>query len=403
MTFAPRLLKVADDAAARHELTTLGVDPVGIERMTAKMLLRLVRIDRVTCRAANILKQEMLALGGDAAVARGTVACSLPTTDVVLIGTLKQLEQLARRLGVQPFGLADLGQELIQLLAWLDKPALLLRGRTVELDLSRPRIMGILNATPDSFSDGGRYNRVDAALMRAGEMVAEGADLIDVGGESTRPGALTVSIEEELDRVIPIIEALRAEFALPLSIDTNKSSVAAAAVAAGVEFVNDISGLQFDPQMAAVVAANSAGLILMHTRGRPETMQHDTNYPNLLGQVISGLRDSLSCALAAGVKAERIAVDPGIGFGKNVSGNLELLRHLDELHSLGRPLLLGTSRKSFIGTILGEDDPVQRLNGSLATVALAVAAGVRLLRVHDVRASREAALTAWAVVSGQHP
>lgn len=403
MTFAPRLLKVADDAAARHELMTLGVDPVGIERMAAKMLLRLVRIDRVTCRAANILKQEMLALGGDAAVARGTVACSLPTTDVVLIGTLKQLEHLAKRLGVQPFGLANLGQELIQLLAWLDKPATLLRGRTVELDLSRPRIMGILNATPDSFSDGGRYNRVDAALMRAGEMVAEGADLIDVGGESTRPGALAVSVEEELDRVIPIIEALHAEFALPLSIDTSKSGVAAAAAAAGVEFVNDISGLQFDAQMAKVVAASSAGLILMHTRGRPETMQHDTKYLDLTGQVISGLRDSLSLALAAGVKVERIAVDPGIGFGKDVAGNLELLRHLDELHSLGRPLLLGTSRKSFIGTILGEDDPVQRLHGSLATVALAVAAGVRLLRVHDVRASREAALTAWAVVSGQRP
>ncbi|MDF1580459.1 MAG: dihydropteroate synthase [Desulfuromonadales bacterium] len=403
MTFAPRLLKVADDTAARDELKTLGVDPVGIERMTAKMLLRLVKIDRVPCRAANILKQEMLALGGDAAVARGTVACSLPTTDVILIGTLKQLEQLARRLGVQPFGLADLGQELIQLLDWLDKPATLLRGRTVELDLSRPRIMGILNATPDSFSDGGRYNRVDAALMRAGEMVAEGADLIDVGGESTRPGALAVSVEEELDRVIPIIEALHAEFALPLSIDTSKSGVAAAAAAAGVEFVNDISGLQFDAQMPKVVATSSAGLILMHTRGRPETMQHDTKYLDLTGQVISGLRDSLSRALAAGVKVERIAVDPGIGFGKDVAGNLELLRHLDELHSLGRPLLLGTSRKSFIGTILGEDDPVQRLHGSLATVALAVAAGVRLLRVHDVRASREAALTAWAVVSGQRP
>ena len=272
-----------------------------------------------------------------------------------------------------------------------------LNGRTCRLELDRPRIMGILNVTPDSFSDGGVYLSPERAIERAMLMADEGADLIDIGGESSRPGAAAISIQEELDRVLPVLEGLAGEIGIPLSIDTSKSAVASSAVAAGAEFVNDISGLQFDPDMAAVVAESGAGLFVMHTRGRPAQMQANTGYSDLLGEVAGCLRESLEMALRAGVAVEKLAVDPGIGFGKDVAGNLELLRRLAELTCLGRPILLGTSRKSFIGRILGQDDPRQRLAGSLATVALGVAGGAQIFRVHDVAPSREAALIARAV------
>lgn len=273
----------------------------------------------------------------------------------------------------------------------------ILAGKTCQLRLERPLIMGVLNVTPDSFYDGGRYRSLDQILSRARTMAAEGADLIDIGGESTRPGSAAVPLQEELDRVVPVIEALHGELALPLSIDTNKSVVAEAAVAAGAEFVNDISGLRFDPAMAATVAASGAGVFLMHTSDRPERMQQHTRYDDLLGDVAAYLRASLALAVAAGIPLEKIALDPGIGFGKSVAGNLEILRHLERLTSLDRPLLLGTSRKSFIGQVLGHADPSQRLAGSLATVALGVAKGAMIFRVHDVAASRDTALMAWAI------
>lgn len=275
-----------------------------------------------------------------------------------------------------------------------------LLGRSCRIELDRPRLMGVLNITPDSFSDGGRFLATDAALAQARRMAAQGADLIDVGGESTRPGAPPVSEQQELDRVLPVIEALRREIEVPISLDTTKHAVARAAVAAGVEFINDVSGLTFDPAMAEVVATSGAGLFVMHTRGRPETMQADTRYRDLVGEVRDGLRHGVATAVAAGVVPERLAIDPGIGFGKDAAGNLELLRRLHELAELGRPILLGTSRKSFIGRVLGQSDPAERQAGTLATVALGVAAGARLFRVHEVGPAREAALMAWAVCRG---
>ncbi|MCM2265188.1 MAG: dihydropteroate synthase [Desulfuromonadales bacterium] len=275
-----------------------------------------------------------------------------------------------------------------------------LLGRSCRLELDRPRLMGVLNVTPDSFSDGGCFLAVEAALAQARRMAAQGADLIDVGGESTRPGAPPVSEQEELDRVLPVVEALRRDIDIPISLDTTKSAVAAAAVAAGAEFVNDVSGLTFDPAMAATVASSGAGLFVMHTRGRPAEMQADTRYVDLVGEVRESLRRSVAAAVAAGVAPERIAVDPGVGFGKDVPGNLELLRRLSDFSELGRPILLGTSRKSFIGRVLGQEDPLARQAGTLATVALGVAAGARLFRVHDVGPAREAALMAWAVCRG---
>jgi dihydropteroate synthase len=295
------------------------------------------------------------------------------------------------------------GEELANLVRRMNHPPRYLQGKNCRLDLSRPRIMGVLNVTPDSFSDGGQYASLDQALQHAVRMTEEGADLIDVGGESTRPGAAPVSVQEEIDRVAPIIEALRREFALPLSIDTSKSKVAQAAMAAGAAFINDISGLHFDPQMADVAAASGAGLFLMHTRGLPQQMQRDTAYDDLLGEILDYLREAMLKAESAGISAQHLAVDPGIGFGKSAEGNLQILRRLTELRVLGRPILLGTSRKSFLGRIISQPDPALRLHATLSTVALGVAHGATIFRVHDVRAAKEAALTAWAVCRGRLP
>ena len=263
--------------------------------------------------------------------------------------------------------------------------------------------MGVLNVTPDSFSDGGNFLGVEQALTQGMRLVAEGADLIDIGGESTRPGADPVSEDEELNRVVPVIERLRKETNLPLSIDTTKSAVARAALLAGANFINDISGLRFDERMVGVAAETGAGVFLMHTRGTPQDMQKITDYDDLLTDVSGYLRQSIDLALAAGVPFRALSVDPGIGFGKSVEGNLALLRHLGQLHKLGCPILLGTSRKSFIGRIIEQDDPGQRLAGTLATLALAVDKGVQIFRVHDVRAAKDAALVAWAIREGQLP
>lgn len=281
-----------------------------------------------------------------------------------------------------------------------DDDPLIFEGRSCSLIIDRPYIMGILNVTPDSFSDGGRYLALEQALAHGRRLAAEGADLIDVGGESTRPGASQVTAQEELDRILPVIEALGREIDLPLSIDTTKSSVARSAVAAGADFVNDISGLTFDAKMAGVIAASGAGVIVMHTSGKPDVMQKNTCYVDLVADVLTALRASIGIAEAAGISRQKIAVDPGIGFGKDVAGNLELLRCTSVLAGLGRPVMLGTSRKSFIGKVLDVDDPDGRLAGTLATIALGYAGGARLFRVHDVAAARQTAMMAQAVCCG---
>jgi len=268
------------------------------------------------------------------------------------------------------------------------------------IDLSRrPCIMGILNVNPDSFSDGGRYIDLGLAEERAFRMVEEGADIIDIGGESTRPNVMPVDADEEMRRVLPVVERLAGRIPVPISVDTYKAVVARETICAGAEIVNDISGLTFDPDMAATVAEAGAGLVVMHTRGRPDAMQKDTSYGNLVAEVMDFLRRSVSMATAAGVAKERIVVDPGIGFAKSVQGNLEILRRLRDFSSLELPVLVGTSRKSFIGTVLGRDVD-QRLFGTAATVALAVANGATIIRVHDVREMRDVADMAHSVL---HP
>ena len=262
----------------------------------------------------------------------------------------------------------------------------------------RTFVMGVVNVTPDSFSDGGQHLERDAAVRHALALAEAGADLLDIGGESTRPGAAPVSVDVELERVLPVLEALRAATDVPVSVDTRKADVARGALRAGAVLVNDVSGLGHDPALAAVVAEAGAALAVMHIQGTPETMQADPRYDDVVAEVIGSLAGSLERAVAAGVPRDRIWVDPGIGFGKTVGHNLFLLRHLSELRVLGAPVLVGTSRKRFLGAVAGGRPPDRRLAGTLASMAaVAVLHGADVVRVHDVLEAKDALAVADAI------
>ncbi len=263
----------------------------------------------------------------------------------------------------------------------------------------RTLVMGVLNVTPDSFSDGGEFFSLERAVAHAEQMIAEAADIIDIGGESTRPGSAFVSEGEELQRVIPVIERLATKSPVPISIDTTKSSVARAAIAAGAEIVNDISGLRFDPLIADEAARAKAGLVLMHSRGTPKDMQQLPPVDDIMSEVIGELRKSVLVAEERGVAHANIAIDPGIGFGKTLDQNLELIARLDQLtrEFADLPILIGTSRKSFLGKLLNGAPAEQRLHGTIASVVASVLNGAHIVRVHDVKATVEAIKVADAV------
>lgn len=265
-----------------------------------------------------------------------------------------------------------------------------------QLDLSVPRVMGIVNVTPDSFSDGGKYESTEKAVEHAMQLVAEGADILDIGGESTRPGAAPVRLQDELARVIPVIERLLKIAGVPLSIDTYKPKVMRAAIAAGADIVNDVRALQ-EPGALEVVAGSQVGVCLMHMQGTPQTMQLDPQYEDVVSEVNAFLAQRLAAAEAAGIAQERVVLDPGFGFGKKTEHNLLLLQQLDKTLAIGRPLLAGLSRKSVLGQITGGDIRV-RLHASLAASVIAVMKGARIVRVHDVKATVDALKVAAAVL-----
>ncbi len=267
-----------------------------------------------------------------------------------------------------------------------------------ELDLSRkPLVMGIVNMTPDSFYDGGKYNDPEKALGRISSLIRDGADIIDIGGESTRPGSLGISAEEELQRVIPVIEAVSGEFDTVISVDTTKAVVAEEALKCGASMVNDISGLSFEPQVAQRVSEKEAAIVLTHTSSRPLDMQEKTQYGSLVSDIADFLLNSAETAAAAGVPRDRIIIDPGIGFGKTTPQNLEIIKRLGEFCELGFPVCLGTSRKSFIGEILGSPLAEQRLIGSVCSVIISMLKGVSIVRVHDVLETVQAIRTVKSI------
>jgi dihydropteroate synthase len=306
---------------------------------------------------------------------------------LLLMGSIKALEECATTLSQGPGALATLASDMRQQLSHLYPRAYgRLNSRGHVLDFScKTGVMGILNVTPDSFYDGGRYVDVQAALERAHQMVEEGAHIIDIGGQSSRPGSDPVSEDEERRRLLPVVRAVAASLPVMISVDTYRASIARQALEAGAHIINDISALRFDSNLLPVVAAHGAPLILMHMKGLPRNMQLNPRYEALIDEVFAFLHGRLDTAQAGGIPADRLLIDPGIGFGKGAQHNLELLRKLHHFLALGRPIVVGTSRKSFIGLILGTEAE-ERLEGTAATVAVSIMRGASIIRVHDVRA-----------------
>lgn len=399
MKFPVRFLDIKAVERSWTEMERIGVDPAGIRIMAPKQFHYNLRVEGLTPAQANVLKQEMLSTGAEAAVARGAASCSVGSTDALLSGTARQFEAVMGKLRAQSFGLPEVGLSLSEAVGNLSKRGYIVKGRGREWRLgTRTMIMGILNVTPDSFSDGGRFLERGRAVERGLEMFEEGADFIDVGGESTRPGAVAVGAAEETDRVIPVVEAIASK-GVPVSIDTTKAAVAGAALAAGAEMVNDVSALGMDAAMAGVCAEFKAAVVLMHMRGTPSTMQEDTVYRDLVSEVYNHLMARMDYAVASGIERESIIIDPGIGFGKSSEGNMELIRNLREFRTLGAPILVGPSRKSFIGAALGARAEV-RLMGTIAASVAAVLNGASVLRVHDVKEARMALDMADAIRGG---
>jgi dihydropteroate synthase len=279
-----------------------------------------------------------------------------------------------------------------------EKGIVKLTWRNFILDFDKKtQIMGILNVTPDSFSERGTYFDKDAAIERALAMVEDGADIIDVGGESTRPGSDPLPVDEELRRVLPVIKALAPRVSIPLSIDTYKADIARRALDAGAAMVNDISGLRFDPDMPKVVASYDAAVVIMHIKGTPQHMQQNPRYDALIPEILDYLRISIRLAQKFGVREDRMIIDPGIGFGKTFDHNLEILRYLHEFTLLEKPVLIGPSRKAFLGKILGDAPPSNRLEGTAAAVAISIMNGVHMVRVHDVKEMVKVAKVADAI------
>ena len=396
-----KIIDIQSTQEAAALFRRIGVDAYGIGAMALKAVNLNILLEKQPCKIANILKQEMLALGGDAAVARGSVACSVETTDVLMMGTLKQLSRLAAKIARQPFGLDSIARDILRILKNAGQKRFILKTSRRKITLGdRTRIMGILNVTPDSFSDGGTFLSAERAVEYGLQMEAEGADILDVGGESTRPGSAAVPVHVELKRVLPVIKALSRKIKIPLSIDTKKARVAREAVEAGAEIINDISALNGDRKMAGTAAETGAALVLMHMRGNPENMQKgNLAYDDLLGDITDYLSASIGKAIRAGVSKDAMVIDPGIGFGKTVADNYRIIRRLADLRTLGMPILVGPSRKSFIGNVTG-DEPRQRLEGTAATVSAAIMNGCHIVRVHDVAAMKKVAAVTDAMT---HP
>ena len=391
--------KINSYGDAKRELLKIGVDDVSVPMMAPKMRYWVLKLSDVDVRAANIIKQEMLSKGGEAAVAKWSAGFTKPATDVLMMGSLKHFKLTLKKLKIQPYGLKAIAEEIENALIGIEGNSSVtwkLGGKDLVIG-ERTLIMGILNVTPDSFSETGKLIDEDQAIDNASLMIDDGADIIDIGGESTRPDSSPISMEDEISRVIPVIRGIRERSDIPISIDTQKSGVAIAALENGADIINDISAMTADDAMIKVVADSRAPVVLMHMKGDPATMQQNPAYDDLIPEIIAYLSDRVDDALNAGIEKDKIAIDPGFGFGKNIEHNLTLLRYLEEFKSLGYPIVIGTSRKSTIGKILGL--PVdERIEGTAATVALSIASGAGIVRVHDVREMARVAKMADAVI-----
>ena len=385
-------------------IASIGAHPASLPIFAHKAEILPLKLLEVRTPAANILKQEMLAAGGDAVVPTGCIVNADKYVDVLLLGTLKQYKVLLQKLEqMQYFGLKQVAAELEAVVAAVLNPTALKTtladGRVLTYD--KMCVMGILNITPDSFYEGSRVSALADVVARAGQMLEQGAQVLDIGGESTRPGSDSVDGEEERRRVLPVIEALRREYPeAVLSVDTYRADTAEAALAAGADIINDISAMEADKNMLDVVVRTKAPIILMHMRGTPKNMQQNCQYQNVVQEVAVYLAERSRLLREQGVDADKIILDPGIGFAKDVEQNLRLMRDLHVLTSFGYPVLLAASRKSTIGAVLGGVPAAERLEGTLATSLQAVQAGAQMVRVHDVQANVRAIRMLEAILKG---
>ncbi|RJP31443.1 MAG: dihydropteroate synthase [Actinobacteria bacterium] len=386
MRFDPRFLNVDDLHEAYARLDELRPSEQGRAIMAPKMVNRVVRVDNVDTKAANILKQNMLSIGGEVSLPREVFDYGGMKVSAVISGNLKHYKLLISKLKRQPFGLKALAAELEWLLCssmMEERRILRLGGREYDLG-ARTLVMGVVNVTPDSFSDGGRFFDARTAIDHALRLEEEGADILDIGGESTRPGSDFITLDEELRRVMPVIEGIAGRASAPLSIDTTKAEVARQALQAGCAMVNEISAMRLDPEMLPLVVDKGVPFCLMHMQGMPKDMQVEPDYDDVVGEIAAFLRERAQAAMEAGADPSDIMVDPGIGFGKTLEHNLEIIRRLSEFKSLGYTLLLGSSRKSFIGRILDLPED-ERVEGTAASVAVGIVNGADIVRVHDVK------------------
>lgn len=386
MGYRIRTLDIKTKQDSLVEFTKIGAQRTGCHIMGNKFFNLALKVKGIDCRAANILKQEMLSRGGDVVTARHTLYGAGDKTDVIIFGTKRNIKSLIEKIKIQPFGLKNLSAELgsfINRLSEVESKKVLKLGNK-EFSLEEVLVMGVLNITPDSFYDGGHYFEKDKALKRIEEIVKEGAHIIDVGGMSTRPGSLPVSLDEEINRTIPIIAHIAKNYDILISIDTYRAEVARRAIDAGAHIVNDISGLAFDENMAKIASESGVSVVIMHIKGTPKNMQDNPVYEDVVDEIYDYLYDRANKVVEAGVGRDKIMVDPGIGFGKTVEHNLIILNKLSEFKSLGYPILVGTSRKSFIGKLL-DLPPEERLEGSLSAAVYSVINGANIVRVHDVK------------------
>jgi dihydropteroate synthase len=390
-----RILPISDPKEIKQIMRGIRVDSYGIKIMAPKAVTHLIKVDSLSCIAANVLKQELLSLGADAAVSRDTLTGRTRKTDCLLMGNLSQFSRLNQKLCRQPFGLNKLAQALKAAIDNYQKDnfRIDLGGHKLNLSVGRAKIMGIVNITPDSFSGDGllraRSVRLKADILEyAEQLIKDGADIIDIGGESSRPGAKAVSVKEEISRVIPAIALLAKKIKVPISVDTSKPEVARAALDSGAVMVNDIFGLR-NNAMIKLVARHKAAVVIMHMKGNPRTMQKNPAYKSLLDEIMEYLNQSVNKAVSGGIDKGKIIIDPGIGFGKSLQDNLEVLNKLKSFKVLGMPIMVGPSRKSFIGKILNMP-PEERVFGTVSACVLAAQNGASVVRTHDVKAVKQA-------------
>ena len=381
-----RILSIKKPEDIIEEFKNIGVTSGGIVSMSPKANSIALKLKDIRIGAANIIKQDMLSIGGDAAVSRGVVDGKVDRSDVIILGNLHKIKLLLKKLSHQDiFEIPQICKSiarLIQIETDIKKKQIKARGHI--LPLNRTLIMGILNVSPDSFYDGGKYTTLYSALTQIEKMVEQGADIIDIGGQSTRPYSQKISSEEEVSRVMPVIEKAISKFDIPISVDTYKSEVARTALQTGIHIVNDISALRFDKNMASNIAKfPDVPVILMHIKGTPQNMQDNPIYDDVIEEILEYLNESIKIARDAGIKDENIIIDPGIGFGKRVKDNVKIIQKISEFRCLDKPILLGCSNKSFIGKIL-DTEKEQRLEGTLAANAFAILNGVNIIRVHEV-------------------